>query len=290
MKTKLIIFGIILLLMLPLSLVVGGVACYLLRREYYSEVTLEVKPETTSTLIGSSGPLLTQFQIQIIRQKEILYPVIDSLKLVQSWSPKGKTLAREEVYMKLLHAIVLKDIRNTDLIIIGVYDTNPKEAADVANSIAVVYQEKRRNEQVKLIDKGLAQLEEEITIQRKKVDEWSKEAARIRAEEGIADPNPETLENVQNTGQNTEYTEAKSKYIMAMKILEQAELKYNSEKMQEQISRIPVKIWSKAAPAIRPARPNVAMIMMIGFGAGCLFAFPGGLMLTIGLLLQKPPR
>ena len=49
MKTRLIIFGILLLLMLPLSLVAGGLECCFLPRQYCSEVTMEVKLDYAGT-------------------------------------------------------------------------------------------------------------------------------------------------------------------------------------------------------------------------------------------------
>jgi capsular exopolysaccharide synthesis family protein len=409
--------GIIALTFL-LVVITAGITCYFLPRQYYSKVTMEVKPDDARLKIfsneGMRGTTDLRFaptQFQIIQQKEILYPVIDSLKLVDKWSAKGPALPREAVYYKLRKAMDMHEVRNTDLLEIGVYSTDSKEAADIANSIAVVYQDKRRTDQETLLNRGLSQLEEEVNKQRKKVEEASADAARIRVQEKIVDLNPEIIENADtadtqrvladekeandarvrvaelktqleqieklkpeevmvalhllniddptiikilplyqesvaqeatmlNSGlgikhpkvlslratkdvyqkqlsdqiealrhslatrltisqttlasleekltntkdayttkknQSSEYIEAKSKYIQAKRILEQAELKYNSEKMQGQITFTPAKIWEKAEPAIYPTKPNVpiymALAVLVGLIVGVGLAF-----------------
>ena len=69
----------------------------------------------------------------------------------------------------------LQEVRNTGLIEIGIYDTDAQRAANIANTIAVVYQEKRRTDLSKNVDRGLEQLEEEVEKQRKVVEEAARQ-------------------------------------------------------------------------------------------------------------------
>ena len=409
--------GIIALTFL-MVVITAGITCYFLPRQYYSKVTMEVKPDDARLKIfsnegmrGTSDPKFATTQFQIIQQKEILYPVIDNLNLVQKWSGKGMTLPKEAIYYQLRDSMNMTEIRNTDLLQIGVYSTDAKEAADIANTIAVVYQDKRKSDQEALVNRALGQLEEEVKKQARKVEDASAEASRIRVTEKIVDMNPEVIENTDtaenatvmadekeandakvkvaelktqleqieklkpeeimvalhllniddptitkilplyqdtvaeearlvNSGlgvkhpkvlslraqkevyskqlndqiealrhslatrlkisestlasleekltttksdynkhknQTSEYIEAKSKYIQAKRILEQAELKYNSEKMQEQISLTPAKIWERAEAAIIPTKPEIKMWMalsvLIGLIVGVGLAF-----------------
>jgi capsular exopolysaccharide synthesis family protein len=197
--------GIILLTFL-LVMITAGITTYFLPRQYFSKVTMEVKPDDTGvkifspndTLRGTSDLRFAPTQFQIIQKKEILYPVIENLKLQEKWAIGGQKLPKEQAYYKLLKMMDVREVRNTDLIEIGVYSVDTQEAADVANSIAVVYQEKRRTDQKGMLDRGLSQLQEEVNKQREKVELASKEAAEIRTRENIIDLNPETVETVES--------------------------------------------------------------------------------------------
>ncbi len=193
--------GVIALVFL-LTMVTAGITTYFLPRQYFSQVTLEVKPDDTGVKVfgnadprGSRDPQFAPTQFQILRSKEILYPVIDTLGLDQKWAAGGRPLPKEQAYFRLIGMLDMEEIRNTDLITIGVYSTEPTEAANIANSIAVVYQDKRRSDQTKLLTQGLGQVEEEVAKQRKVVVEASAAAAKLRIEQNIIDPNPESLDN-----------------------------------------------------------------------------------------------
>src|SRR5581483_3158253 len=183
-----------------LTMVTAGVTTYFLPREYFSKVTIEVKPDDTGVKVfgnaetrGSRDATFAPTQFQIFRSKEILYPVIENLGLVDKWSVGGPKFPKEQAYFRMLKMLDMREVRNTDLIEIGVYSTDPKEAADIANSVAVVYQDKRRTDQQKLLTQGLAQVQEEVAKQRKIVEDASAVAAKMRVEQNIVDPNPEEI-------------------------------------------------------------------------------------------------
>ena len=137
--------GLIVLAFL-LVMVTAGVTTYFLPRQYYSKVTMEVKPDKSGPIevFGNSmraghDATFIPTQFQILRKTEILYPVIEQLKLADTWSaPGGKKLPRETVFLRLLGMLDPREVRNTGLIEIGVYSTDNQEAANIANTIAVV--------------------------------------------------------------------------------------------------------------------------------------------------------
>jgi len=193
--------GIIILVFL-LTMITAGVTVYFLPREYFSKATIEVKPDNNSLQVFGEGnyntmsdPRLAPTQLKIIQEKGILYPVIDQLGLTTKWAKGGAPLQREQVFGSLLGMLVLNPIRNTDLIEIGVWDTDKQEAADIANSIAVVYQDRRIADQVKQLDTGLTRLKDEVQEERQQVTDLGAAAAKIRTDMGIVDPDTESMSN-----------------------------------------------------------------------------------------------
>lgn len=183
-----------------LVMITAGVTTYFLPKEYYSRVTMEVKPDESGPVRVFSGgsrvtydPQFVATQFQVLQTTEILYPVIDRLNLDLELSPPGIKLPRQAVFARLRRMMSLQEKRNTGLIEIGIYHTNPQLAANIANTIAVVYQEARQRLTAKGVTTGLAQLEEEVDKQRKLVAELSRNASRIRAEKGINDIDPENF-------------------------------------------------------------------------------------------------
>ena len=85
----------------------------------------------------------------------------------------------------------LQEVRMTGLIDIGIYDVKADRAANIANMIGVVYVERRRADLQKNVDRGLEQLTEEVAKQREVMKKASAEAAQLRTEGNINDPNPD---------------------------------------------------------------------------------------------------
>jgi len=193
----------IIVLAFLLVVVTAGVTTYFLPRQYESNVIIEVEQNDQKIRIFSEGyqgamgmdPRFATTQFQIIQRKEMLYPVIDSLQLVQKWAEDYGIRTREQAYFKLRRMIDVREVRNTNLLQISVESTDPEEASDLANSIAQEYQRKRIEEQQKLLNSSLSTLEDEVAKQRKKVAEANDEMSRIRTELGITDLNPDSLED-----------------------------------------------------------------------------------------------
>ncbi|MFM8684064.1 MAG: GumC family protein, partial [Chthoniobacterales bacterium] len=193
----------IIVLTFLLVVITAGITTYFLPRQYQSNVIIEVEQNDQKIRIFREGyeggmgldPRFATTQFQIIQRKEMLYPVIDNLKLVEKWSEPYGVRTREEAYFKLRNMIDVREVRNTNLLQISVDSTDPQESSDLANSIANEYQRKRIDEQRKILNSSLATLEDEVEKQRKKVEETNTEMARIRTELGITDLNPDSMED-----------------------------------------------------------------------------------------------
>jgi capsular exopolysaccharide synthesis family protein len=183
--------------------VTAGVTTYFLPRQYESNVIIEVEQNEQKIRIFTEGyqgamgmdPRFATTQFQIIQRKEMLYPVIEALQLVERWSEEFGVRTPEQAYFKLRGMINVREVRNTNLLQISVESTDPQEASDLANSIAQEYQKKRIEEQQKIIARSLATLEDEVSKQRTKVQQANEEMSRIRTELGITDLNPDSLED-----------------------------------------------------------------------------------------------
>jgi serine/threonine protein kinase len=224
---------------------------------YFSKVTMEVKPDDTQhpSDRGRDSKFVTT-QFQILLKSEILYPAIENLKLVQTWSSDGHQMSPQSAYQRLQQMLELNEIRNTGLIEIGVCSTNASEVANLANTIAVVYRQKRRSDLQKLVTESLDQLRDEVEKQRKRSDDALAEAASIRERDGIVDPDPTRVDAVLSTaGIETDrrpYLEAKTRSLQAKRIYESAQMYYAETIIKKGIDFDPARIWEKAEPPAAP--------------------------------------
>ena len=198
-------WGLILLAFF-LVLITAAIVTLFQPREYKSSAFIEVKPTTESPRIFSSdphqGPVhdpeLAPTVFQVIQRTGILYPVINDLKLQEKWAKDvGGRPSREQTYKLLLRRLDVEEVRNTDLLQISVFDPNPQEAADIANKIVAVYQDKRVEEEKEIMNRGVAAMNEQVAREQKAVNDAAAEVERIRDQEHIIDLNPEGKEDTE---------------------------------------------------------------------------------------------
>lgn len=67
-----------------------------------------------------------------------------------------------------------------------------------------------------------------------------------------------------------DYIEAKNAFYQAKRVLENAEMRYQSQLMEMEMPRIPAKIWQPAEPTSEPAKPKVAVNMALGVLVGLI--------------------
>jgi polysaccharide biosynthesis transport protein len=181
-----------------LVLITAAVVTYFQPREYKSSAIIEVKPtQENPHIFGNElnqpvhDPQLAPTVFQVVQRTGILYPVIDDLKLQDKWAKDLGRPSREEAYELLRKRLDVEEVRNTDLLLISVYDRNPQEAADIANKIVAVYQQKRVEEEKDIMNRAVDTMNEQVARQQKAVSASAAEVARIRDAEHIVDLNPE---------------------------------------------------------------------------------------------------
>lgn len=187
----------LIILVFLLVVITAAVVTYFRPKQYLSTVTMQVRQADTYLSVfkqGNAGgfdPRFLTTQFEIIQRKEVLYPVIDSLNLMQKWGLRSK----EQAYFRLRGMVTMREVRNTELIQIIVMSTDNREAMEIANRIAEEYQRIRIAEQQEWINKSLSQLQEEVSKQRQKVDQLRDDMTKIRREAGIQDLNPDSQED-----------------------------------------------------------------------------------------------
>jgi len=187
------------LTMLFAVLVTAGATIYFVPKEYFSKVTVEVKLDRSGETIefgpnsrsSSYDPQFVATQFAILQKIEILYPVIEQLELTKAYAPRGGTISREDAYLRLRKAMTLQEVRNTALIEVGVYDTDAQRAADIANTIGIVYKENRDKTVTEQFRREIKSSAAEAEQHRKKAEEAAESAMQFRAKYGIADSDPD---------------------------------------------------------------------------------------------------
>src|SRR6202047_1977517 len=193
------------LLAFLLVLLTAAVVTYFQPREYQSSVFMEVRSTAENPRIFGPGdpnqpvhdPQLAPTVYQVIQRTGILYPVIEQLKLQDRWGRDGRRPSREMAYQMLRNKLDVDEVRNTDLLQISVFDSNPQLAADIANKIVSVYQDRRVEEEKEILNRAVATMNEEVSKQQKRVDDAATEMSQIREQEHIIDLNPEGTEDTQ---------------------------------------------------------------------------------------------
>lgn len=190
----------------------AGITTYFSPREYASSAKVEIRRgdflmQIFNRQLGSGGtmgpergdPRFLTTQFEILQTTEVLYPVIESLNLVQRWANEGVT-NQATAYMRLRNSMQVRDIRNTDLIQIVVFSTDPKLAADIANAVAEEYRKVRIKQVEEWVNRSLTSLQFEVDKQREEVARLRDKAAAVREKYGIVDLNPDQIATASQPG------------------------------------------------------------------------------------------
>ena len=271
---------ILILLAFLLVLITAAVVTYFQPREYQSSVFMEVKSTAENPrMFGGDlnqpihDPQLAPTVFQIIQRTGILYPVIEDMKLQDKWTKDGIRPTREQAYQMLRNKLEVDEVRNTDLLQISVFSTDPQEAADIANKIVAVYQEKRVEEEKDILNRAVSTMNEEVSKQQRKVDEALAEVARIRDEEHIVDLNPEGTEDTQAPVNNIvvkqegEVNDAETQVATLSSKLEQIE-KLKGEDLMRMMPTLNIQdpTIQKILPNYQDAVAQEALLLNSGLG------------------------
>ena len=271
---------ILILLAFLLVLITAAVVTYFQPREYQSSVFMEVKSTAENPrMFGGDlnqpihDPQLAPTVFQIIQRTGILYPVIEDMKLQDKWTKDGIRPTREQAYQMLRNKLEVDEVRNTDLLQISVFSTDPQEAADIANKIVAVYQEKRVEEEKDILNRAVSTMNEEVSKQQRKVDDALGEVARIRDEEHIVDLNPEGTEDAQAPVNNIvvkqegEVNDAETQVATLSSKLEQIE-KLKGEDLMRMMPTLNIQdpTIQKILPNYQDAVAQEALLLNSGLG------------------------
>jgi len=167
-------------------LVVGTAYFYTrsLDRIYSSSALLKVStdPNKQMDFMNSDSVQFSsidfQTEFEIIQSKKILVPVLKEQKIDEKWAlaaglPADAFKENEDYIFNRFKGqnLRVQPLRNTKLIEITVFDTDPKSAKTWANAIAQYYQQYRVDEITGNKGGGLKVVEEELAKQRKVVQE-----------------------------------------------------------------------------------------------------------------------
>lgn len=140
--------ALIFVAILGLSIVGGFLWIQAQPRQYYSRTVLEV-PDFPYT-----GP---NFQAQpvspeeAIRSREVLSPVLERLKLAETWGTHAQpSLSREEAFARLAGQIRVQRLPRSHLVEIGAFSIERQEAANIANEVALSYRTVLMNQQERI--------------------------------------------------------------------------------------------------------------------------------------------
>jgi succinoglycan biosynthesis transport protein ExoP len=188
----------------------AGVTTYFSPKEYAAAAKVEIRRGDFLMQIFNRGmgpsvgpergdPRFLTTQFEIIQTKEVLYPVIQTLNLVQRWADDGVT-SIGAAYGRLRGMLQVRDIRNTDLIQITVFSTDPEVAAQIANAVAEEYKKIRISQVEEWVNRSLVSLQSEVDKQRIEVDKLRQASSELREKYGIIDLNPDQIATAQQAG------------------------------------------------------------------------------------------
>ena len=237
-------------------------AMFLLPPVYFARVTMEVKSSLTDSakLYGANAqrgldPMFVPMQISILRSRGILNHVIQNLALEAAWSKDAQPLSMEQAFARLVNGLEFRNLGGEGMIEIGAYSGDPQEAANIANTIAVVYLQMRLADFQKDANSLLAELKDEVGKQRLRAEAASVEAVALRERDGIVDPNPNqwgaSLTSLKGQESLNSYVKAKTHAMQGTRIYEAAKRSY-SEAILNSLESHPATIWEKAEPPVRP--------------------------------------
>jgi uncharacterized protein involved in exopolysaccharide biosynthesis len=180
---KVIIVAVFLLVLITVT----GVT-FVLPEAFSSTARIKVEKDTPDIqLLGYSGgsqtydPYFLQTEFEVLKSRRILDKVTESLDLNDKFAKELKldqALQTAQSYERLQDLIEVKQFRNTSIIEISAVHSEKQLAADIANSVARMYEEYRNFSRTGRNERGLAvlklkleELDAQVKAKQSKVDE-----------------------------------------------------------------------------------------------------------------------
>jgi capsular exopolysaccharide synthesis family protein len=180
---RIIVFMVFLLVVL----VVGTVTSFQ-PKIYMSAARIKVEQERLAVAVFEPtqavgyDPFFLQTQYEIIQSQKILYPVIERLDLRKHWGGRETELPLDFAFQRLKGSLGVRRFRDTSLIEIAVYDRDARLAADIANTIAKIFEQDRLDVKRQQTQKGIDKLREEMVQQEERLRLAQEKVERLRKE------------------------------------------------------------------------------------------------------------
>ena len=169
---------------------------FVLPEKFGSMVRMLVEQDAPDVAVSESpyvhqqfNPFFIETQMRIIESSSILYEVIKELKLDEKFGQQlgVGTLSRDKAYEQLRKQMKVRDTRMNSLIEVWVYSTDKQLAADIANTVARVYQKSRENKWKETRTAGVNKLKEQLATQEQNVAAEEKALSDLRTSLNIPD-------------------------------------------------------------------------------------------------------
>ncbi len=256
------------------GLVLASALPLLFPKQYRATVTLQIKdlPSLSATL---------QEDTARIKSPDLLGLVVDQLELPKRWSKSSSPLSREDATRKLAKSISVSAVRNTELVKISVDDTDSRQAATLANAIALEFQNFYAKSQEKLALDHLKDLQQDADQLHAKTEQLRQKAATLRSQESEADRNSGYMgESLPPQVGSPAYLAAQRNYLQAKEIEDSAQRILAAAKIQNAMPAKRVILWERAEPPPLP----IALPPFIRLALG---AFLGAILGSILSLFVK---
>jgi uncharacterized protein involved in exopolysaccharide biosynthesis len=201
-----------------LAVVVGAIAVktHLETPVYRASARVIIERETqivnfqqTPTYSWDAGEFF-QSQIQIIRSRPVMQRVADTLNLKE----RSAEFAQGDPGSVLAGKVVVEPVRNTRLVVIGVEDSDPKLAAELANALAASYQSQNLELKLNAARDALTWLGNQVRELKTKVNESELALQSYREQNGMVSYEEKQNLTVRKLGEfNSTYIEAKAKRL-----------------------------------------------------------------------------
>ena len=189
---KVIILAVFLLVVITTTAVT-----FVLPQSYSSTARLKIEkdtPDITPFGMGSGSqvydPYFLTTEFEVLKSRKILDPVIQKLKLNEEYSKRNK-LNREyttqESYDILSREVEVKQFRNTSIIEVTASSPTGAAAAEIANAVALSYEEYRNSLRSVRNERGLGTLTNQLAMLDVQAKAKAAEVDRLKLELKIPD-------------------------------------------------------------------------------------------------------
>ena len=157
------------MLVFLLTAVTTTVVTFTMPKTYMSLSRISIEKDTSdiAPLLGmQSGPTafdpyFIQTEFEKIQSQKVLDKVVAKCNLTEDWKRLngGNLLSTIEARKILKKAIDIRQFRNTSIIELRAYDRIPRKAQEIAQALAMVYQNHRKDAQTARVKEGIKALE-----------------------------------------------------------------------------------------------------------------------------------